>query len=265
MTSWGSDLAGVRLCVIGASSGIGKAVAQAAHARGARVALAARRIDLLEALADATSGSAFELDVADPAAIDDVLGAMAAEFGEIDAIVYTSAVVPFARVDETDFTTWMHTFAVNAVGATQVMRAAAPHLSSDAVALITSSQEAGRPRAGVAAYNASKAALDEIWRSWAAEHPSVNVIRVHLGPTSGTEILRGADRDVLEELNRTWAQQGITADAVSEVADVADMLLSLIASARRTPSVRLEAVHVVPRPQPDDSHRDHAATSADEG
>lgn len=247
MTSWGQDLEGARTLVVGASSGIGEAVAVAAHARGARVCVAARRVDRLRRLSKSLDGSAHELDVSDPEAIEEVIRAVDADLGGIDALVYTSAVVPFARVGETDFTTWMHAFAVNAVGASHVMRAAVPYFSHDAVALVTSSHEAGRPRVGVAAYNASKAALDEIWRSWGVEHPSVNVIRVNLGPTSGTEILRGADQDLLADLNRTWAKQGVTADSVSDVVDVANTLLSLIANARRTPSVRTETVHIVPR------------------
>lgn len=193
---------------------------------------------------------AYELDVSDPAAIEEVLGAVNAELGGIDAVVYTSAVVPFARIEETDFTTWMHAFAVNAVGASHMMRAAAPYFAPDAVALVTSSHEPGRPRAGVAAYNASKAALDEIWRSWGVEHPSVNVIRVNLGPTSGTEILRGADQDLLADLSQTWERQKIKVDAVSDVVDVANTLLALVAIARRAPSVRTETVDIVPRPEP---------------
>ncbi|OJZ76106.1 oxidoreductase [Mycobacterium paraffinicum] len=250
MTDWGADLEGVRTLVIGASSGIGEAVSIAARARGARVCVAARRFDRLERLSKSLGGSAHELDVSDPAAIEKVLRAVDADLGGLDALIYTSAVVPFARIQETDFATWMHAFAVNAVGASHVMRAAAPYFAPDAVALVTSSHEAGRPRVGVAAYNASKAALEEIWRSWGVEHPSVNVIRVNLGPTSGTEILRGADRDVLADLNQTWTQQKITTDSVSDVVDVANTLLSLIANARRTPSVRTETVHIVPRPGP---------------
>lgn len=248
MASWSQDLEGVRTLVIGASSGIGEAVANAARARGARVCVAARRFDRLTRLSKSLEGWAHELDVSDPAAVDEVLPAVAADLGGIDALVYTSAVVPFARIEETDFTTWMHALAVNAVGASHVMRAAVPFFTRDAVALVTSSQEAGRPRVGVSAYNASKAALDEIWRSWGVEHPAVNVIRVNLGPTSGTEILRGADQELLADLNDTWARQGITSDVVSDVNDVANTLLSLIATARRTPSVRTETVHIVPRP-----------------
>ncbi|OBH50378.1 SDR family oxidoreductase [Mycobacterium sp. E2479] len=249
MPNWGQDLEGVRTLVVGASSGIGEAVAVAAHARGARVCVAARRFDRLKRLSKALGGSAHELDVSDPAAVEEVLRAVDTRLGGLDALVYTSAVVPFARIEETDSTTWMHAFAVNAVGASHVMRAAAPYFARGAVALVTSSHETGRPRVGVAAYNASKAALDEIWRSWGVEHPSVNVVRVNLGPTNGTEILRGADQDLLADLNNTWAQQGITSESVCDVVDVANTLLSLIANARRTPSVRIETVHIVPRPR----------------
>ncbi len=248
MASWGRDLDGVRTLVIGASSGIGEAVAAAACARGARVCVAARRFERLERLSKSLGGSAHELDVSNHVAIGKVLEAVDADLGGLDALVYTSAVVPFARIEDTDFTTWMHAFAVNAVGASHVMRAAAPYFAQNAVALVTSSHEAGPPRVGVAAYHASKAALDEIWRSWGVEHPSVNMIRVNLGPTSGTEILRGVDEDVLADLSKMWERQRITADSVCDVVDVANTLLSLIANARRTPSVRTETVHIVPRP-----------------
>lgn len=248
MSLWDQDLDGVRTLVIGASSGIGEAVALAASARGARVCVAARRTDRLDRLAQRIGGCAYEVDVSDPSQIDQVVPAVASELGKIDAIVFTSAVAPFARIEETDFTTWMHAFAVNAVGATHVLRAAVPYFSADPVALVTSSREAGRPHIGVAAYNASKAALDEVWRAWGVEHPSMHVIRATIGPTRGTEILRGADQELFAELNRTWTQQGEAPDPKSEVTDVANALVSLIASARRTPSVRTEAVYLTPRP-----------------
>ncbi len=57
------------------------------------------------------------------------------------------------------------------------------------VVLITSSHDVGRPRAGVAAYNASKAALNEILRSWRSEHPDLAIVQVGIGPTEDTEIL----------------------------------------------------------------------------
>ncbi|HEX2214490.1 MAG TPA: SDR family NAD(P)-dependent oxidoreductase [Mycobacterium sp.] len=242
-----SNIEGSRVLVIGASSGIGHALARAAHARGANVALAARRVELLSDLAEQQGGAAHELDVSDPHAIERVIGEVAARFGQLDAVVFTSAVVPFALIEETDVTTWLHAYAVNAVGASHVLRAALPHLADDAVALVASSHDVGRPRAGVAAYHASKAALDEILRSWRAEHPELVVIRVSVGPTEGTEILRGADRDLLADLYRAWAQEGQIPAEMSAVNDVANAMLSLIAMSRANPTVVSDIVHLAPR------------------
>jgi NAD(P)-dependent dehydrogenase (short-subunit alcohol dehydrogenase family) len=242
-----SNIEGIRMLVIGASSGIGQALARAAHARGANVALAARRVELLSSLAEELAGSAHALDVSDPPAIERVVGEVVSRFGELDAIVFTSAVVPFALIEETDVTTWLHAYTVNAVGASHVLRAALPHLADDAVTLVASSHDVGRPRAGVAAYHASKAALDEILRSWRAEHPELAVIRVSVGPTEGTEILRGADRDLLADLYRAWAQEGQIPAKMSAVDDVANAMLSLIAVSRANPTVVSDVVHLAPR------------------
>lgn len=235
------------MLIIGASSGIGQALALAAQSRGAKVALAARRVELLSKLAAQLDGSAHELDVSDPSAVERVVDEVAAQFGEIDAVVFTSAAVPFALIEETDVTTWLHTYAVNAVGASHVLRVALPYLARDAVVLVASSHDVGRPRSGVAAYHASKAALDEILRSWRAEHPELAVIRVSIGPTEGTEILRGADKDLLADLYRAWGQEGQIPAQMSAVDDVANALLSFIAVARANPTVVSDIVHLAPR------------------
>lgn len=242
-----SNITGLRMLVVGASSGIGQALASAAHARGANVALAARRVGLLTKVADRLHGSAHELDVSDPRAIESVVDDVAAKFGKLDAVVFTSAVVPFALIEETDVETWLHAYAVNAVGASHLLRATLPHLADNAVVVVASSHDVGRPRAGVAAYHASKAALDEILRSWRAEHPDLALIRVSVGPTCDTEILRGADRDLLADLYRAWARGGQIPAEMSTVEDVANAMLSLIAVSRANPTVVSEIVHLAPR------------------
>jgi NADP-dependent 3-hydroxy acid dehydrogenase YdfG len=239
--------AGLRLLVVGASSGIGHAVAESAAATGATVAVAARRMDLLTALADAVGGSAFELDVEDAAAINSVVAEAAQTLGGLDAVVFTSTVVPFANIEDTDVTTWVHAFSVNAVGANNVLRAARPHLAENGVVLIASSNDVGRPRAGTAAYSASKAALDEILHSWRNEHPDLSLIRVGIGPTADTEILRGADRDLLALLFRSWVEHGQLPAQMSALNDVANTLVSLVITARENPSVVPEIVQLSPR------------------
>lgn len=240
--------AGLRLLIVGASSGIGHAVARTAAERGAKVAVAARRMNLLTELAEGIGGSAFELDVADLKAIERVV-AQAAEAlgGGLDAVVFTSTVVPFAYIQDTDVATWLHAFSINTVGANNVLRAALPHLDENGVVLITSSRDVGRPRAGVAAYDASKAALDEILHSWRSEHPELSVIRVGMGPTEDTEILRGADQDLLDELFKSWVAHGQLPAKMSALNDVANTLVSLISTAYANPTVVPEVVQLAPR------------------
>lgn len=247
MSSQRADAAGLRLLVVGASSGIGHAVAVSATERGAKVAVAARRIDLLKSLAEVTGGHAFELDVEDSTAINRVVNDAADALGGLDAVVFTSTVIPFAYIEDTDVATWLHAFSVNTVGANNVLRAAAPRLAENGVVLVASSYDVGRPRAGVAAYSASKAALDEILHSWRIEHPELSLIRVGVGPTDDTEILRGADRDLLDQLVTTWVAQGALPARMSALRDVANTLVSLVTTAYENPTVVPEVVQLAPR------------------
>jgi NADP-dependent 3-hydroxy acid dehydrogenase YdfG len=247
MSGEGSDIAGLRVLIVGASSGIGHAVAVRAAERGAKVAVAARRTDLLEALAEQIGGTAFELDVEDPAAIGRVVDAAAETLGGFDAVVFTSTVAPMAHIEDTDIATWIHAFNVNTLGANSVLRAVRPHLSDTGVVLITSSHDVGRPRAGVAAYNASKAALNEILHSWRSEHPDLAIVRVGIGPTEDTEILRGADRELLSLLFKSWTKHGQLPEQMSALNDVANTLVSLVGTAYLNPSVVPEVVQLAPR------------------
>jgi NAD(P)-dependent dehydrogenase (short-subunit alcohol dehydrogenase family) len=242
-----ADAAGLRLLVVGASSGIGHAVATSAAERGATVAVAARRMDLLKQLAADIDGFAFELDVEDAAAVTQVVADAVTALGGLDAVVFTSTAVPFAHIEDTDIATWVHAFNVNAIGANSVLRASLPFLSDTGVVLIASSHDVGRPRAGVAAYGASKAALDEILHSWRSEHPELSLIRVGVGPTEDTEILRGADRDLLSVLFKSWVAHGQLPERMSALCDVANTLVSLVTTAFANPSVVTEIVQLSPR------------------
>ncbi|MCP9275889.1 SDR family oxidoreductase [Mycolicibacterium arenosum] len=248
MSSQLADAAGLRLLVVGASSGIGHAVATAAAERGAKVAVAARRMELLTELATKIDGFAFELDVSDtPAAVASTVTAAAEALGGLDAVVFTSTVIPFSHIEDTDVSTWIHAFSVNTLGANHVVRAALPHLSENGVLLVASSNDVGRPRAGVAAYGASKAALDEILLAWRSEHPNLSIVRVGIGPTQDTEILRGADRDLLAQLFKSWVEHGQLPAQMSALNDVANTLVSLVTLSYANPTVVPESVQLAPR------------------
>src|ERR1700761_7608641 len=88
-----------RVAVItGASSGIGAATAKALAARGARVALLARRKDKLEALHEAIrkgggQSAVWQIDVTDRQAVERVAAAVVEKFGRVDIVVNNAGVM----------------------------------------------------------------------------------------------------------------------------------------------------------------------------
>ena len=64
------DLRNAQVLITGASRGIGAALARAFADEGARVALAARSVEDIDALADELGGSSYPLDVTDPDQLD---------------------------------------------------------------------------------------------------------------------------------------------------------------------------------------------------
>ncbi len=86
------DLAGKRVLLTGASSGIGEAATEALARRGATVVAVARRKELLDGLVDRVRGDGGDArshvcDLADMAAIDDLVAAVEADLGGIDILV----------------------------------------------------------------------------------------------------------------------------------------------------------------------------------
>ncbi len=91
----GGTLSGKRLLVIGASSGIGQAVGEAAAAAGADVALAARRLDALQATVERCGrGHAVRIDVRDPDTIEAGVAEAVERLGGLDHVVYSAGMSP---------------------------------------------------------------------------------------------------------------------------------------------------------------------------
>jgi NAD(P)-dependent dehydrogenase (short-subunit alcohol dehydrogenase family) len=184
-------LADRRVLVVGASSGIGRAIALALGAEGARVAVAARRAERLAELAASLSGgSAVSLDVRDPAGCAAGVGEAARALGGLDAMVYSVGSASPALVADVDADAWRGVFETNVTGASLVMRAALPHLVASrgrALFISSISPDDRPPRRGLGPYLVSKAALNKLVDVWQVENPAVAFTRVSVGDTLGTE------------------------------------------------------------------------------
>jgi short-subunit dehydrogenase len=154
-----SALAGRAVWVIGASSGIGAALAAELVVRGARVAISARRADQLKHVAGDRM-SAVPLDVTDRIAVDAAAKEVAGLIGAPDLVVFSAGVWEQLDAAAWDRDLFARHIEVNLLGLNNVIGAALPPMIERGHGgFVGVSSVAGyRGLAGAEAYGATKAA-----------------------------------------------------------------------------------------------------------
>lgn len=193
-------LSGKRILISGAARGLGRSIAEAAAAEGARLVLSDILGDELTATAEALRGQGAEveslvIDQADPESIATGM-ARVAEGGALDGLVNNAAIatdVGGKTLVEYDMALWDRVMAVNVRGVWLMTRAAVPLLARSEVGKVVNvaSDTAlwGAPR--LMAYVASKGAVISMSRAMARELGEqaicVNVIAPGLTHCEATE------------------------------------------------------------------------------
>jgi NADP-dependent 3-hydroxy acid dehydrogenase YdfG len=163
------DLKGSVALVTGASSGIGEATARTLAARGAKVALVARRVEKLEKLASEIAGHghtalAIEADITDQKQAIDAVRRTAGDFGRIDILVNNAGVMLLGPMADSPVEEWDRMIDINLKGLLYMTDAALPHLLEGAgdsergvTDIVNISSVAGRvASAGAGVYNLTK-------------------------------------------------------------------------------------------------------------
>jgi 3-oxoacyl-[acyl-carrier protein] reductase len=163
--------------VTGASRGIGRAVATAFAENGDRVAIHHRNsADLAEQLRDALPGKGHltaQADLADPAAVQQMVDAAADGLGGLDILVNNAGVFTAHPILDTSYETWQRhwrqTLDTNLVGAANAAWCAVRHMRERGGGRIinVSSRGAFRGEPDSPAYGASKAGLNALGQSLA--------------------------------------------------------------------------------------------------
>jgi NAD(P)-dependent dehydrogenase (short-subunit alcohol dehydrogenase family) len=120
--------------VTGASRGIGEAIARAFVESGAKVVLAARKPDALQAVAESLGSAAFAhaAHTGQEDACKDLVRSAVAHFGKVDVLVNNAAANPyFGPMLGIDGGAWEKTFEVNVKGYFWMAREVATHLVID--------------------------------------------------------------------------------------------------------------------------------------
>lgn len=149
--------------ITGASSGIGEATAIALAAEGAKVAIAARRADRLDALAkriETLGGQALPIvtDITDETQVAHLVKKTNAELGQIDILINNAGIGVLGAIDTGNTDDWRQAINVNVLGVLYATKAVLPLLKTQKSGhIVNISSVAGRTaRAGVGVYNATK-------------------------------------------------------------------------------------------------------------
>jgi len=182
-TSLPKDLSGRVAVVTGASSGMGRATALLLAARGARVALLARRRVALDEVAadirrDGGEALALPTDVTDQASVDAAADAVQRTFGSADLVFNNAGLMLPGAIGQQPRHEWEQQIDINVTGVMRVIQAFVPQLEAAAaqgrvVDLVNTSSIAGQYLFSYfAAYSATKAYVSHLTRH----------LRLELGP-----------------------------------------------------------------------------------
>lgn len=156
-----TDWRGKRVWLVGASTGIGLATAEALHAQGAQVVVSARQASALDAFVQSHPGAqALPMDAADAAAVKSAAQTLL-QGGPLDLVMYCAGYYKAQRADAFDLSEMLLHQQVNYVGALYVLDAVLPHFlkrRAGHISLVSSvAGYRGLPKS--LAYGPTKAAL----------------------------------------------------------------------------------------------------------
>ncbi|MFE1954853.1 oxidoreductase [Streptomyces sp. NPDC059524] len=196
--------------VTGATSGFGRAVAEAAIASGDTVIGTARRP---EALADLVAAypdrvEALALDITDGARVDAVAADVLARYGRVDVLVNNAGRTQVGAFEETTDRELRDLFDLHVFGPARLTRALLPQMRERGSGAIVNMSSVGGQLsfAGFAAYSATKAALEQLSEALSAEVTPYGIKVLIVEPGAFRTNLFGKDAAYFSEEHPAYAE-----------------------------------------------------------
>jgi 3-oxoacyl-[acyl-carrier protein] reductase len=235
LTRLSRSVAGRRVVITGAGSGMGRATAHLFADEGATVCILDNSDSILSTRDEIASVhgesvvDAVVVDVTDERAVRDAIDAFGSVTGVVDALINNAGISlpsPLGFDDDSFDEAWNRTLAINLSAYVRTIRATLPYLrASDAGRIVNiASTEAIVATPGISAYSASKAGVTGLTRSLAVE----------LGPTGITvncicpgPINTGMTAGIPDEAKDKYARRRVALRRYADPEEVAHMTLSL--------------------------------------
>ncbi|RMZ84757.1 hypothetical protein DV737_g1017, partial [Chaetothyriales sp. CBS 132003] len=243
-------LSGRVAVVTGASSGIGAAVVAALTKEGCHVALAARRVEALEAVKRrlvVREGKVIirKTDVTNPHDVEALMRAAETELGPIDILVSCAGVMYFTMMKNVQVDQWNNTVDVNCKGLLNCLASTVPNmLKRGSGYIVAISSDAGRKVfPGLGVYSASKFFVEATLQSLRLETvgSGLRILSVQPGNVA-TELLgMSTDEEALKKFGEPSGAKVLDPDDVAE---------SVVWALRQPPHVAVNEVLVEPRDEP---------------
>ena len=235
--------------VTGASSGIGAAVARALNAGGARVALAARRQDVLSEVQDSlnskTGSLAVPTDVTDRSQVEALVAQAQRDLGPVDILVNCAGVMYYTLMKNGRQDEWDRTVEVNCKGAVNCVGAVLPGMLERGQGhILTISSDAGRKVfPGLAVYSASKFFVEAFSQGLRLETAGTGVKVTTVQPGNVATDLHAMSGD--DEAVRLYGEP-----SGAKMLDPKDVAASVIHALAQPEHVAVNEVLVEPRDEP---------------
>ncbi len=193
MSADSQDLADTRAFVAGATGALGRGIADALLARGARVVAGGRDEGRLADAAARCGTSGVRFDAVDVDSCRAAADAAAEQLGGLDLVVVTVGAAGCGPALETAAELSEELFAVNVLGPMSLVRGAVPHLADGGTVVVLSAILADLPTAGMADYSAAKTAL----ATWLEVLRRENRRRLHVVDVRPPHLDTGLDQRAL--------------------------------------------------------------------
>ncbi|WP_405764511.1 oxidoreductase [Streptomyces sp. NBC_00080] len=197
--------------VTGASSGFGRAIAQAAVAAGDTVIGTARRIEALDDLVAAhpDRAEAISMDVTDGERVDAVAADVLARYGRVDVVVNSAGRTQVGAFEETTDRELRDLFELHVFGPARLTRALLPQMRERGSGSVVNISSFGGQLsfAGFSAYSATKAALEQLSEGLADEVAPFGIKVLIVEPGAFRTNLFGKGAAYFSEENPAYAEK----------------------------------------------------------